>query len=508
MRIREPVFRIGPIVPSRPGRVGVIDIGSNSIRLVVYDRVNRSPVLIFNEKVMCGLGRALTQTGKLAPDGVTQAVDNLARFTRLLEGMAVDRVDVLATAAVREAADGADFVAEVERRCGLPITIISGVEEGRLSALGVISGIRDVDGVMGDLGGGSLELVGLDSGIIGEQVTLPLGPFRLMDESGARKEARSVVQDMLAAQGWLGRYAGRSFYPVGGAWRAIAKLFMERENHPLHIIHQYTVPTGVMADFVGLVAKQSKGALSGASVSRRRVEMLPMAALVLEGVLKALKPSRIVFSALGLREGHLYDLLSPEDQARDPLIFAAAEIARRLDRFGHAEMVADWTRSVFPDETADEARLRQAAGLLSDIGWFEHPDYRAEHAWLRVLRMPVAGLDHAERVFLAAAVYVRYGGDLGDALTGPVLALLTDASRSRALTLGQTLRLAHTLTGGATSLLERISLAVSGDVLVLTLPADQEALTGVVVERRLDALARAIGKPGRVVVEESRRAAG
>ncbi|MDR6291570.1 exopolyphosphatase/guanosine-5'-triphosphate,3'-diphosphate pyrophosphatase [Inquilinus ginsengisoli] len=502
------MFRIGPIVPSRPGRVGVIDIGSNSIRLVVYDRVTRSPVPIFNEKVMCGLGRGLGQSRRMAPDAVALAVDNLARFTRLLEGMGVDRVDVLATAAVREAEDGADFVAEVERRCGLPITIISGVEEARLSALGVISGIRDVDGVMGDLGGGSLELVGLDHGDIGEQVTLPLGPFRLMDETGARKEARSVVQDTLAQQGWLSRYSGRSFYPVGGAWRAIAKLYMERENHPLHIIHQYTVPTAAMTDFVGLVAKQSKGALSGASISRRRVEMLPMAALVLEGVLKALRPARIVFSALGLREGHLFDLLSPEDQARDPLIFAAAEIAHRLDRFGHAEVVAEWTRSAFPDETADEARLRQAASLLSDIGWFEHPDYRAEHAWLRVLRMPVAGLDHAERVFLAAAVYVRYGADLGDALTRPVLELLTDAARTRALILGQTLRLAHTLTGGATSLLERTSLAFSGDAVVLTLPADEEALTGFAVDRRLDAVAKALGRPGRVAVEESRRAAG
>lgn len=502
------MFRIGPIVPSRPGRVGVIDIGSNSIRLVVYDRVTRSPVPVFNEKVMCGLGRGLGQAGRLSPEGVVQALDNLSRFTRLLEGMGVDRVDVLATAAVREAEDGADFVAEVERRCGLPVTVISGVEEARLSALGVISGIRDVDGVMGDLGGGSLELVGLDRGEIDEQVTLPLGPFRLMDETGARKEARSVVLDTLGQQDWLPAYAGRSFYPVGGAWRAIAKLFMERVNHPLHIIHQYTVPTGALADFVGLVAKQSKGALSGASISRRRVEMLPMAALVLEGVLKTLKPARVVFSALGLREGHLFDLLSPEDQARDPLIYAAAELAHRLDRFGHAEVVAEWTRSVFPEETADDARLRQAASLLSDIGWFEHPDYRAEHAWLRVLRMPVAGLDHAERVFLAAAVYVRYGGTLGDALTGPVLELLTEAMRSRVLLLGQALRLAHTLTGGATSLLERTSLTVSGESVVLTLPADEEALTGLAVDRRLDAVAKALGKPGRVVIEESRRAAG
>ena len=351
--------------PDRERRVAVIDVGSNSIRMVVYDRLSRTPIPVFNEKVLCGLGRALSETGRLSPDGKAQALDNLARFNRLLEGMAVDRVDVLATAAVRDAADGEDFITEVRRRCDLPVSLISGTEEARLSALGVLSGIPDADGVAGDLGGGSLELVGLDGAVIAEQETLPLGPLRLMDAKNRKAKARRLVDDTLAGQAWLDRYRGRAFYPVGGNWRALAKLHMGRAGHPLTVIHQYTVPAAEIAQLADAVAKQGKSALERLpGVPKRRAETLPYAALVMAGLLGRLQPQTVVFSALGLREGHLYDLLPAEDQARDPLLAACADIAHRLDRFGHAELIADWTAGLFADEDARFARLRKAADAI------------------------------------------------------------------------------------------------------------------------------------------------
>jgi exopolyphosphatase/guanosine-5'-triphosphate,3'-diphosphate pyrophosphatase len=479
----------------------VIDVGSNSIRLVVYDRLFRSPVPILNEKVMCGLGRDLAETGRLSREGRAQALDNLIRFRRLLEGMDVDRVDVLATAAVRDAADGTDFVAEVERRSGLPMTIVPGVEEARLSALGVLSGLPAADGVTGDLGGGSLEVVGIDRGTLREQATLPLGPFRLMHEHGLRADSRAATERALAGLPWLSRYAGRNFYPVGGAWRALAKLHMDHATYPLHVIHAYTVPARQFSEFAGLIARQGAASLVNATgISRRRVETLPAAAMVLETMLRLLSPRQVVFSAYGLREGHLYDLLPADEQAEDPLLAAAADLAHRMDRFGHAEVVAQWTAPVFVDETAAEARLRQAASLLSDIGWAEHPDYRAQHAFLRALRLPFAGLDHTERAFLAIALYARYGGRPGDGTTLAAEALLDADALARAERIGLTLRLAHTLTGGATSLLARTRLSVDGEFLQLALPADEQALTGDVVSRRLETLGRAMRKTGRVVI--------
>ncbi len=484
-------------------RLAVIDVGSNSMRCVVYERLTRSPVALFNEKVLPGLGRTVEKTGRLNPDGVRLALDNLTRFRRLLEAMQVRRVDVLATAAVRDAADGPAFVAEISRQTGFTVDVLSGEEEARLAALGVLSGAPDADGLAGDLGGGSLELVLLEKGQIGSQVTTPLGPLRLLEATdGKAGSAAKLIDQHLGKLDWLTKGKGRSFYPVGGAWRALAKMHLEQVNHPLHIIHQYSVDGGVMADFAGQVARASRGALEKMQgVSKRRLDTLPLAALVMERVLKTVQPSRVIFSAYGLREGHLYDLLPAEEQQMDPLLTGCGDVAARIGRFGHAEILSAWTAPLFAGEDPAARRLRQAACLLSDLGWIEHPDYRAEHAFLRILRMPFAGVDHAERAFLAACVYVRYAGILEGAVLAPARGLLKETVLARATMLGLALRLAHTLTGGAATLLQRTALRLGGSTLTLVLPEDASMLTGETVQRRLDALAKALNRVGEISIQ-------
>lgn len=487
-----------------PAPIGVIDIGSNSIRLVVYDKLGRAPMPLFNEKVLCGLGRDLPLTNRLSPDGVTLALANLERFARLVQGMGVRRIDVLATAAVREAEDGDAFVAEVARRCGLDIVTISGGEEARLAALGVVSGIPDAKGLVGDLGGGSLELVGLGDAHTKEQVTLPLGPFRLMAARGTDKGIpEAPVDQAFDGQPWIADYRGASFYPVGGAWRGIAKVHMERVGHPLRIIHHYTVRADELLDTAQLISRQTKASLAQlANVSKRRLETLPYGGLVMAKLLQRLQPKEVVFSAYGLREGLLYDLLNSDDQAADPLLAACKDIGDRLDRygFGTSAAIAAWTAPLFPDETPAMARLREACGLVSDIGWADHPDYRAEHSYERVLRLPAAGIDHRERAMMAGGIYVRYGKSIGDVVSKIADELLDDEAREWAVRMGLALRLAHTLTGGATRLLERARLSVGSEQIELILPPDEAALTGDVVQRRLDALAKAMGRTGRLVV--------
>lgn len=495
-------FRIGPIARARTGRVGVIDIGSKSIRLVVYDRLIRAPLPVFNEKVMCGLGRSLAETGRLDPGGRDAALENLVRFTTLLEGMNVDRVDVLATAAVRDAEDGASFVAEVAARTGLDIQVISGSEEARLSGLGVLSGIPRADGVVGDLGGGSLELVGVDQGRISEQATLPLGPFRLMGWKGAPTKARPRVAEILAGEPWLEAYRGRPLYAVGGAWRALAKVHMAKRDHPIHVIQEYTVPGDDMAELADLIAHQSSlERMPG--VSKRRLEALPYAATVMVALHDLLAPEVVVFSAGGLREGHLFDLLPADQQADDPLLAACRDIADRIDRFGLGDVgrMAGWIDPLFADEPPGFRRLRQAAALLSDIGWAEHPDYRAEHAFLRVLRLHAGGLSHVERAQLAIATYARYGGSPGNGPTKPAIGLLSEEERTWAQRLGLALRLSHTLTGGAPEVLSRTTLEHDGNAIRLCLPSGAETLGGDVVRRRLDAVAKTMGAKAGIVVE-------
>lgn len=490
----------------RSERIAVIDIGSNSIRLVVYDGLHRAPVPLFNEKIMCGLGRTVEKTGRLNPEGVTLALDNIARFSRLIDGMDVSRTDVLATAAVRDAADGAEFVEAVNARTGLIVRTIAGEEEARLSAMGVLSGTPGADGLVGDLGGGSLELVGLERGAIGPQVTMPLGPLRLVESCGGKLAAATrTIDQHLQALPWLAECKGRPFYPVGGSWRALAKLHMEQVNHPLHVIHHYTVGGAQLRDFAGEISRLNRSALDKISgVSRRRSDTLPLAALVLERLLATVEPSEVVFSAYGLREGLLFDMLGAQEQREDPLISACAGLARRIGRFDQGEIITNWTASLFAGEDEASARLRRASCLLSDLGWSEHPDYRAEHAYMRILRMPFAGIDHGERAFLALVAYARYGGRIEDPMVAVARGLVQEGRAAKAAILGLALRLAQTLTGGVAALLQRTSLSIDEEALVLCVPEDARVLVGDTVQRRLDAVAKGLNRRGEIVVAPPR----
>jgi len=487
--------RAGPVTSES---IGVVDIGSNSIRLVVFDRPARSPWAVFNEKVLCGLGRGLDKGGRLNEAGMTMAAANLERFVRLADAMGVGKLDMVATAAVRDAANGREFVKTVERRCGRPIRVLSGEEEARLSALGVISGMPQATGAMGDLGGGSLELVALEKGAIGKHATLPLGPLRLVDASeGDRDKARKLIDRELERLDWLEAVKGRTFVPVGGAWRSLARIHMDQTRYPLHVIQQYEIDRRAAEDMARVIARLGRRSLASIrGVSRRRQESLPLAALVLERVLRIAKPQNVVFSAYGLREGLLYSELTPGEQRQDPLIEAAIEIAGREARFGsQGKALVAWTAALFPEESPVEARLRRAVAELSDIAWREHPDYRAEQGFLHILRLPVAGLDHRERVFLAAAIAARYGAELEQPVFEPVLSLLDEAMRQRALVLGLALRLAYSLSAGAPGVLARTALERSGQRLTLKLAKGDEAMFGEAVQRRLEALGRAVDLP-------------
>jgi exopolyphosphatase / guanosine-5'-triphosphate,3'-diphosphate pyrophosphatase len=484
------------------GPVGVIDIGSNSIRLVVYAGDERAPYPIFNEKVLCGLGRGLERTNRLNEEGVALAIANLARFSSIARAMDVKRLRVVGTAAVRDATDGADFAAKV-RRTGLKMEILDGEEEARLSGLGVISGTPEADGLMGDLGGGSLELVAVKDGGVGQHVTLPFGPLRLREITDRRGFLRDIIDHRLEKIGWLDKVKGRDFYAVGGSWRGIARLHMAHVNYPLRVIHNYALSRGKAEDFLDLVAGLSRESLERIGrVPRKRLEVLPLAALVLHRVLTRAKPARLVFSSLGLREGCLFDRLSAAGRRRDPLLAACEQSMRGQSRFavdGHA--LYRWIAPLFRKGPPDIERLRLAACCLADIAWNEHPDYRAEIGFLRVLRMPVVGIDHPGRAFLALSIYTRYAGTAEGEATGPAWFLLDEDRLREAYRLGLALRLAFTLSGGTPDVLRRIRLERDDNSLRLRIPKKAASMVGEAVERRFEALAEALDRKPKIRID-------
>jgi exopolyphosphatase / guanosine-5'-triphosphate,3'-diphosphate pyrophosphatase len=451
--------------------------------------------MLLNEKVLCGLGRGLSDTGRLNAEGVELARVNLQRFIALARSVGVARLDVLATAAVRDAADGGEFAAEIERRFGVRVRILAGAEEGRFSALGVLAGIPEAQGIAGDLGGGSVELVPVARGRAGSAATLPIGPLRLQTVADDERRLKDAIDKGLASVPFLTRAPDQNFYAVGGAWRALARLHMEQSQYPLHIIQAYTLPRIEAEKYLDLVARQSRRSLERIStISKKRLEVVPLAARILLRLLRRIEPKALVFSAGGLREGHLYSLLSAAEQRADPLIAACAEEAERNPRLAPmGDALHAWTASLFPKEPPARQRLRRAAALLSDIAWSEHPDYRAEQATRHALYMPLYGINHQERAFLALALHARYGGRGGVEIAAP-LELLDEEGLAAARIAGLAFRLGYTISGGVPSLLHGITLSLSEGALSLSFTPASAGRYGEAVQRRLEALGRAAGR--------------
>ena len=474
-----------------PKRVAVIDIGSNSVRLVVYDGAGRAPMPVFNEKVLCGLGRGLASTGKLSEDGYARCIKVLPRFSKITRDIGVDHIDILATAAVRDASNGQALIDDITRICGLEVRVLSGKEEARLSALGVISGSPDASGLVGDLGGGSMELVAINNGMHSDQVSLPLGPLRQWDLiNKGRAEAINLIDDHINNLEWLNDIAGKSLYVTGGAWRSLAKLHMEHINYPLHVIHNYEIPVSEALSFTNFISNLSANTLKKAQgVSVKRIETIPYAALLLNRLMRRTAPRHLMFSAYSIREGCLYDKLPENIRERDPLIEASQKAQRiKVDNPIQGDILAHWIASAFADDGFRD-RLRLAICHISDIGRSEHPDYRADHAMMRVLRYPYVGITHRERAFVGLAVATRYGNVLTDKRTiETVKKLLTKLEKSEAKAIGSAIRLAYNLSGGVNDALTKFKLARDGQMLILHCPENQKVMFGEIAEKRLRAL--------------------
>lgn len=479
--------------------IAVVDIGSNSVRLVVYEGAVRAPTPLFNEKVLCGLGRTVSSKGVLDPDGVRQAIDALRRFRALIRTLKAKNVHVIATAAARDAANGPDFIARAEEAIGAPVVVLSGEREAELAAYGVRMGFHDPDGVAADLGGGSLELIDVCGGELSNAATLPLGGLRLIDESkGQLDEAEKIIARELRAISWHRQAARRTFYAVGGTWRSLAKLHMANSGYPLRVMHQYEVGTKELIEFCREVRRPRKGnGLKGfEAVSKQRRDTLPFGALVLEMVLSRLRPKSVVFSVFGIREGLLYEFLPESERQGDPLISFCEDYARLRSRsMRHAYELVQWTDALFTGhglaETTEQRRLRAAACLLSDIGWRAHPDYRGEQSLNVVAHAALAGIDHPGRLFLALSVYFRHAGPGetgGEGLASSLKGLVSEDALLRARIIAAAVRTAHMLSAGMAGVIDETPLRVEPDKIVLQLARAHAQLEGERLRRRFKAL--------------------
>ncbi|MFO1067140.1 MAG: Ppx/GppA family phosphatase [Geminicoccaceae bacterium] len=481
--------------PPAGGHVAVIDIGSNSIRLVVYDRLCRSPVPRFNEKALCGLGRGLESDGTLDATAREQAALALRRFVRLADAMDVRSLHIVATEAVRRASDGPAFLVALERQLGRSIAVLSGDDEARLSALGVAGGFWQPDGIVADLGGGSLEFAEIGHGGLAERrISLPLGTLRLPPNPGAA--AARHIEAVLDTAPWLrGAARGRAFYVVGGGWRALARIHLAVSAAPLGIVHGHTLDRDQALEFSGRIARTERKDLAEMpGVPRRRLETLPAAALLFRLTVERLEPATVTFSALGLREGVLFAGMDARARAEDPLLAGAEALGKAQNR--SPDIGPALLRWIAPLPGGDDprlARLRAAACHVSDMAWLETPGSRARDAFFNLAHYPFLGVSHAERAYVAHAVFSRYDGDPEDRAVRQVSALLTPADRRDAEQLGRLLQLAYRVSGGVPTLLDEARLSIRSDGVRLELADRALAPEPEAVASRLRQLARSLG---------------
>ncbi|MCF6301714.1 MAG: Ppx/GppA family phosphatase [Devosiaceae bacterium] len=488
------------------GPIGVLDIGSNSVRLVIYEHHARTLTPLFNEKAACALGRGVASTGLIADKNAELALKAIARFGLVTKLMEVPVVHVLATSAVREAANGAAFLAQVELLMEAKGHVLSGEEEGYFAARGIISGMPDFSGLVGDLGGGSLEFASVEKGKASRGETFGLGVIRLQDESEMQPEgAAKIAAKRLKKSKLLARCKCEVFCAIGGTWRAFAELMQAQENYPLHMVQGYEVKA---KDALNLAKKLVKGAedVDGIeTVSRARRELLAYGAAALIGVLEGAKFKRVVFSSQGVREGYLFELLKPEEAALDPLIDACEEICFLRSRSAtHALELEAFTQGFLlalgQSENKSQRRLRIASCLLSDIGWRGHRDYRGEQSVDLIAYNSLLGIDHAGRAFMAEVLAVRYMGLKHESSSIALNTLMGEKAHEYARTLGALLRLAYVLSGAMPQILPEIEFEVNERALNLILPGELSFLASLRLQSRLSQLAKHLGRNDSAIV--------
>ncbi|WP_421851959.1 exopolyphosphatase [Oricola sp.] len=490
--------------------VAVVDIGSNSVRLVIYEGLVRAPSILFNEKVQCGLGRGIAETGNMNERAVEAALAALRRFRGLADQARVENLYVLATAAAREAGNGPAFINDAERILRQEVTVLSGREEALYSAYGIQSAFRDIDGVMGDLGGGSLELVEMQGQDIGDGLTLPVGVIRLSERAGGdyARAAKIAREDLRRAE-FLKQCTGKNFYAVGGTWRNLAKLYMAHTSYPLHVTHHFEMDAHKALDFLRRVGANDVEKLKGIeSVSRSRRALLPFGAIAMVELIRAMQPGKVVFSSSGVREGYLFGLLNDEARQADALMEAAEELSILRSRSPrHARELAEWTGRAFEafgiDETENERRYREAACRLADISWRAHPDYRGDQALNVLAYGSFVQIDHPGRAYIALANFFRHDGVKNPDLAPPIRAIADQRIWQRSRYLGAFFRVAYLFTAAMPGVIGDLEWRESEDgTMQLVLPPSMAELSGSRPLGRLQQLAKTVERPVELVIAD------
>ena len=466
-------------------RVAAIDVGSNSIRLLVAEYDPASGLSVIDEmKDQPRLAAGLAASGRLDEAAIERAMRTLARMREVCRRRGVDRIGAVATAAVREAENGPAFVRRVRRELEIPLRIIDTETEAALSYRSVAHHCRLAGGrtLVADIGGGSLELIGAVDGLVELTASLPLGAVRLTEIylpgdrplhreiARLRAYVRRRLKRRMPGRGW----AAAAVIGSGGTFTSLARMVQARRGLPpgdtVHGVSVTAADVERLLEWLASRTPEQRRQVPGLSPERADIILAGLA--VTAELLDRVRAPALTVSAFGLREGLLLEMAGGKDiGAPDPLRLSREFAERcRSDR-RHVEQVRALALQLFDqlgDElgcAAEERLLLEAAGLLHDVG--QLVSYRKHHKHSFRLITHAEGLGLAPRERALVALISRYHRRTGPRRKHPELAALPPADQAVVRRLSGLLRVADGLDRGHTAAVETVAAELTRDAIVL-----------------------------------------
>ena len=474
-------------------REAVIDLGSNSIRMLIYEDFEKSQIPIFNEKAVCSLGNSLELTGKLDPLGVQYSISVLERFKNILNNSKVNSVNIFATAAVRDAKDGPYFKSVVEKIFDNEIEVLTGEQEAERSALGVILGFEKVNGIVADLGGGSLELAKVKNGVIEKKASLPIGILRLFNRPKKKKSKKisDIISENLSSVNWLKKTKVKNLYVVGGVWRTLLKADIFLKKYPLNVLHQYQL-TGEDALSLchRLDDKKKLSSLKVDQITKSRTNYVPIATNILKQLLLLTAPEKLLCSISGVREGTLITKSGYKLTEQDLLDNFIEYSAFRTGDYGENYLkYYNFIKDIFSDNENFPTRLLKPTCSLSNMDWGLGAYQKAELVFAQILNTPALSLSHSDRIKIALAGFwrhcsVKYYPDRD------YVSLLSNNEILIARQVGAALRLASGIAAISTIFLDNLSLTKKGNTIIFSVPNQHSQIVTKSVQKRLKSLSK------------------
>ena len=474
-------------------RIGIIDIGSNSIRLVVFDGPKRSPLYLYNEKVFFRLG--LQSFGKKAFDNATlKAVSRIInRYVAICRNMEINKIIMFGTSALREASNSDVLVEVIRKNTNIRVDVISGEKEAFYAAQGILLGFPNAEGIICDLGGNSVEFANISKRVVAECNSTLLGPLAINKLEKKIENLDSYIRKQLLGAVNANTTKDKPFFLIGGSWRAIAKIHMQRTQYPLKIIQGYKVKSKKIKKTLEFIQDSSFITKHyEINISADRLELLPLSARLLEIIIDELQIKTLTFSSFGVREGFLYHNLSEAEKKKDPLIEAAKFFEKKETRFPNmSKHTFKWISPLYENLPRKTKRVILAATKLHDIAWIAHPDYKMEMCLELVTRSNISGLSHKERVFLAMILLFRHKAKPEKVFNSKLFKIVSKKKRKIALVIGKGLKLASTFFGEK-SLFDKIDFRLKAHEVELCFQSKIDFINGEVVERRIQELNKAL----------------